>query len=168
MNIFPCPGKRKFSILQFFNFFFLFQTFWRSLRLTNLTITMLLFPLTRWHASIESTSILQPTLSNIPTTLSSNDSSFTSLGIPTMSNHFLLEYWAFAQHWSSISTSLLEGRSLTSFKIHTSDLSLSNLSLNLRISSSNSVLKLLSSSSLFCKNKAIGIESFLYNLPNDS
>ena len=105
MNVFPCLGKPKSSILWFFNSFFLFQTFCQSLRLVNLTITVLPFLLTWWHAWIRSESILQHSLSKIPTTVSSSVLSFTSLGISTISRHFLLEYWAFAQHWRSLSTS---------------------------------------------------------------
>ena len=66
-------------------------------------------------------------------------SSFTSLGIPIMSSHCLLEYCSFAQHWRSMSTILLESKLLTFFVTHSSDWSLSNLSFNFRISSSNSV-----------------------------
>ena len=144
--------------------FFLFQTSWQSLHLVNLTITVILFLLTWCHVTIWSVSMLQPSLSNIPTTLSSSVSPFTSLVIPTISRHSLLEYWAFVQHWQSMSTSLLQSRLLTFFEIHASDWSLSNLSCNLWISSGNSVLELLVSSSLSCKDKAIRIKSFLYNL----
>ena len=114
MNIFPCPGKPKSSILWFPNSFF-YSRLSGILRLVNFTITVLLFLLTRWHASIRSVSMLQPSLSNMPSILSSKVSSFTSLEIPTISRHSVLEYRAFAQHWRSMSTSLLKSRSLTFF-----------------------------------------------------
>ena len=148
--------------------FFLFQASWQSLHLVNLTITVILFWLTWCHVSIWSVSMLQPSLSNIPTTLCSSVSSFTSLVIPTISRHSLLQYWTFVQHWQSMSTSLLQSRLLTFLEIHASDWSLSNLSCNLRISSGSSVLELLASSSLSCKDKTIRIKSFLYSLSNDS
>ena len=125
------------------------------------------FLLTQWHAPIRSASMLKPSFSKIATTLSYSVTSFASLGIPTISRHSLLEYWAFAQHWHSVSTSLPESRLLAFSVIHTSDWILSNLSFNLRNLSSNSVLELLTLSSFFCKDKTIGIKFFLYNLSSD-
>ena len=82
--------------------------------------------------------------------------SSTCRGIPTTSKYSLLEYWAFAQHWRSIVTILLQSSLFTSLVATSSDWSLVKLSLKLRIFWS---IALLSSVILFCNDRTIGIRS---------
>ena len=55
------------------------------------------------------------TFSRTDSTLSSKSFCSTSLGIPTTSKHSLLEYWALAQRWCSMFTSLMDNSEFTFF-----------------------------------------------------
>ena len=83
----------------------------------------------------------------------------TSRGMPTTSRQSLLEYWAFSQHYLSISTTLLIRSVWTFLTTLISDSSLTKLSLNLRISSRASVFTMLYALPLFLSDKAIPIIS---------
>ena len=93
------PGNSRSSIVSFFRSFLMLQMCWQSFRLENLTITLSFVLPTRWHASIRSGEISQPSLPKIFKTFSSRTSPDTSRGMPTISRHSRLEYWAFAQRW---------------------------------------------------------------------
>ena len=124
-------GRRPVPSRLAFLFIFLFITRTISLRLLNLTITLLLRPLSSdfnlWHASIfcgsTGASILSKTFNSV---LSKSICSIL-WGIPEISIYSLLEYWSFSQHFRSNlvtwSTSLL----LIFLEISRSDSSLVNL-----------------------------------------
>ena len=59
--------------------------------------------------------IAQPTFLKILRTLSSNSFCLTDSGIPATSKHYLLEYWAFAQHCLTKSMTLCWSKELTFF-----------------------------------------------------
>ena len=128
-------------------------------------MTVGLFLLILWQASMRSVGILHPSFSKMATTFPSKASAFTSLAMPTMSRHSHLEYCAFNQHWRSILTKLLDRRVLTCFVTDTSTINLEKVSFNLCISTST---LLFTSSSLFLSNKIIGIRSFLLIFCKDS
>ena len=62
----------------------------------------------------------------------------TSFGTPTTSKNSLHEYWALAQHWRSMFTSLLDNSEFNFFVTTRSEFK--NLLYNLRISSNTSAL----------------------------
>ena len=72
----------------------------------NFTITLLLFFLRRWHASMSRGDFSLSIVLKMVGTLSSNWLFWTLSGIPTTSRHSLLEYWAFVQHCLSISANI--------------------------------------------------------------
>ena len=109
------PGNSRSSIVSFFRSLLMLQTCWQSFRLENLTITLSFVLPTRWHASIRSGEISQPSLPKIFKTFSSRRSPDTWRGIPAISRHSLLEYWAFAQHCLSKLVNLVNNKLLTFF-----------------------------------------------------
>ena len=60
------------------------------------------------QSSIKVGSMVQPIFWKIDSTFVSKFLSSTCRGIPAPSKHSLLEYWAFAQHWRSTVTILLQ------------------------------------------------------------
>ena len=119
-------------------------------------MTLSSFLPSRWQASIKVGSIVQPTFWKIDNTFVSKFLSSTCRYIPTTFKHSLLDYWAFAQHWRSIVTTLLESSLFTRLVTTSYAWSLAKLSLNLRISWS---MALLSSVILFYNDMTIGINS---------
>ena len=107
-NIGLSSGKPISFMSNFLNSFFAFSTFWQSFRRENLTIMLSFFLLIRWQVSILFPSIGQPTFSNIFKTFPSKLPSLTLWGTPTNPKHSHLDYWALAQHWRSMETSLSE------------------------------------------------------------
>ena len=97
------------------------MTWSQSFLCENLTMILLLLFMRRWHFSISREEISQPTLINIYSTLDSTSSLDTSRGMPLTSKQSLLEYWTFAQHCLSISTTLLLRSVLTFLTILISD-----------------------------------------------
>ena len=95
------PGNSRSSRISFFRSFLTLQTCWQSFRLENVTITVSFVLPTRWHASIRSGEISQPSFPKIFKTFSSRTSPDTSQRMPTISRHSHVEYWAFAQHYLS-------------------------------------------------------------------
>ena len=87
-------------------------------------------------------SILQPTFSKIESTFVSDRLSSTWRRVPTTSLHSFLEYWVFSQHWRSKVTIRLVSSVFTCLVTASTDWGLLKLLLNLRISSSNSLLLL--------------------------
>ena len=86
-----------------------------------------------------------------------------------MSRHSHLEYCAFAQHCCSKETNLLDNRVLTFFVIDSSELSLVVVSDKLCTSFRTLLLaSLLTSSSLLCRDKTIGIRSCLRSVSSES
>ena len=67
--------------------------------------------------------MVQPIFWKIDSSFVSKFLSSTCRGIPATSKHSLLEYWAFAQHWRSIVTTLLQS-SLVTRLVTTSSLNL--------------------------------------------
>ena len=129
---------------------------------------MLLFLLMRWQDSMWSGEILQPNLSKIFNT-SCSTSPLTSRGMPKMPRHSRLEYCAFAKHCRFKVTNLLHNKVLTFFVIDSSELNVVIVSGKLRSSSRTLLLALLlASSSLFCRDKTIGIRSCLLSLSSTS
>ena len=96
------PGNSRSSIVKFFRSFLTLQTYWQSFRLENVTITVSVLLPTRWHASVRLGEMLQPSFpKSFPSffkTFFSKISPETSRGIPTISRHSRLEYWAFTPH----------------------------------------------------------------------
>ena len=155
------PGKSTSSVFNFCRCFWFFR--WE-----NFTITVLLFLLIRWQDSMSSGEILQPNLSKIFNT-SSSTSPLTSQGMPKMPRHSRLEYCAFAKHCRFKVTNLLHNKVLTFFVIDSSELNVVIVSGKLRSSSRTVLLALLLvSSSLFCRDKTIGIRSCLLSLSSTS
>ena len=91
------------------------QTCWQAFRLENLKITVSVVLLTRWQASIRSGEISQPSFANIFKTFSFRTSPETSWGMPTISRHSRLEYWAFNQRCLSKVVNLVNNKLLTVF-----------------------------------------------------
>ena len=86
-----------------------------------------------------------------------------------MPRHSRLEYCAFAKHCRFKVTNLLHNKVLTFFVIDSSELNVVIVSGKLRSSSRTLLLALLlASSSLFCRDKAIGIRSCLLSLSSTS
>ena len=86
-----------------------------------------------------------------------------------MSRHSRLEFRAFAQHFCSKITNLLGNNVLTFFVTDSSEFSLVIVSDKLRTSSRTLLLaSLLASSNFLCKDKAIGIRSWLRSLSSES
>ena len=122
----------------------------------------------RWQDSMWSGEILQPNLSKIFNT-SCSTSPLTSRGMPKMPRHSRLEYCAFAKHCRFKVTNLLHNKVLTFFVIDSSELNVIIVSGKLRSSSRTLLLALLlASSSLFCRDKTIGIRSCLLSLSSTS
>ena len=136
------------------------QTCWQSFRLENLTITVSVVLPTWWHASVRSREISQPRFPNIFKTFSSRTSPDTSRGMPTISRHSRLEYWAFAQHCLSKVVHLVKNKLLAFFVTASSACSFEIDSLRLRTSSRTVSL----SSNLLCRDKTIGHISCLHSL----
>ena len=124
-----------------------------------------MFLLMRWQASILFPSIGQPTFSDIFKTFSSKSPSLTLRGAPTNPKHSRLEYWAFAQHWRSMETSLSESIEFTCLAVVSLDCSFSKSSLNLRIWS---IIWLLEASISVCWDSTIEIRFFFSSLPRVS
>ena len=86
-----------------------------------------------------------------------------------MPRHSHLEYCAFAKHCRFKVTNLLHNKVLTFFVIDSSELNVVIGSGKLRSSSRTLLLALLlASSSLFCRDKTIGIRSCLLSLSSTS
>ena len=124
-------------------------------------MTVALFLIILWQASMRLTGILQPNFSNLFTNFSSRMSSSTSLERPIMSRHSCLEYYPLAQRGCSTFTSILDKKELACFVTERSDSSFQKASFNLRISSST---LLLAWQVLISRDKTIGIMSFLFIL----
>ena len=115
MNNEVLGGRPVPSRLAFFKDFFLFIIRTISLRLLNLTITLLLRPLSSdfnlWHASIFCGSTGASVLSKTFNTVLYKSICSILWGIPEISIHSLPEYFSFSQHFRSNlvtwSTSLL-------------------------------------------------------------
>ena len=129
------PGNSMSSILSFFRPFLTFQMCWQSFRLKNLTITVSFVLPTRWHASIWSGEISQPSFPKIFKAFSYKTSPDTSLGMPTISRHSRLEYWKFAQHCLSKVVNLVNNKLSTFFVTASSVCSFEIDPLSLRTSS---------------------------------
>ena len=148
--------------------FFTCQTWWQSFRRENLTVNVSLL-LMQWQDSIWSGEIPQPILSKIFNIFSSSTSPLTSRGVSTMPRHSRLEFRAFTQHFCSKITNLLGNNVLTFFVTDSSEFSLVIVSDKLRTSSRTLlVASLLASSNFLCKDKAIGIRSWLRSLSSES
>ena len=129
------PGNSRSSRVSFFRSFLTFQTCWQSFRLENLTFTVSVVLPSRWHASIQSGEISQPSFPKIFKTFSSRLSPETSRGMPAISRHSRLGYWAFAQHCFSKVDNLVINKLLTFFVTARSACSFEIDSLSLRTSS---------------------------------
>ena len=129
------PGNSRSSIVSFFRSFLSLQTCWQSFRLENLTITVSFVLPTRWHSLIQSGEIWQPSFPKIFKTFSSRFSPETSRGIPAISRHSRLGYWAFAQHCFSKVDNLVINKLSTFFVTTSSACSFEIDSLSLRTSS---------------------------------
>ena len=137
------------------------QTYWQSFLCENLAMTVWFLLLTLRQTSMRSVGVLQPGFSKMATTFSSEASSSTSLGRPTMSSHSRLEYCAFNQHWTSIVTSLLDRRILTCFVTGASACNLEKNLIQLTHLYQRNVIYLLK------KMRYIGIRSFFFIFCND-
>ena len=137
------------------------QTYWQSFLCENLAMTVWFLLLTLRQTSIRSVGVLQPGFSKMATTFSSEASSSTSLGRPTMSSHSRLEYCAFNQHWTSIVTSLLDRRILTCFVTGASACNLEKNLIQLTHLYQRNLIYLLK------KRRYIGIRSFFFIFCND-
>ena len=137
------------------------QTYWQSFLCENLALTVWFLLLTLRQTSMRSVGVLQPGFSKMATTFSSEASSSTSLGRPTMSSHSRLEYCAFNQHWTSIVTSLLDRRILTCFVTGASACNLEKNLIQLTHLYQRNLIYLLK------KRRYIGIRSFFFIFCND-
>ena len=137
------------------------QTYWQSFLCENLAMTVWFLLLTLRQTSMSSVGVLQPGFSKMATTFSSEASSSTSLGRPTMSSHSRLEYCAFNQHWTSIVTSLLDRRILTCFVTGASACNLEKNLIQLTHLYQRNLIYLLK------KRRYIGIRSFFFIFCND-
>ena len=137
------------------------QTYWQSFLCENLAMTVWFLLLTLRQTSMRSVGVLQPGFSKMATTFSSEASSSTSLGRPTMSSHSRLEYCAFKQHWTSIVTSLLDRRILTCFVTGASACNLEKNLIQLTHLYQRNLIYLLK------KRRYIGIRSFFFIFCND-
>ena len=137
------------------------QTYWQSFLCENLAMTVWFLLLTLRQTSMRSVGVLQPGFSKMATTFSSEASSSTSLGRPTMSSHSRLEYCAFNQHWTSIVTSLLDRRILTCFVTGASACNLEKNLIQLTHLYQRNLIYLLK------KRRYIGIRSFSFIFCND-
>ena len=137
------------------------QTYWQSFLCENLAMTVWFLLLTLRQTSMRSVGVLQPGFSKMATTFSSEASSSTSLGRPTMSSHSRLEYCAFNQHWTSIVTSLLDRRILTCFVTGASACNLEKNLIQLTHLYQRNVIYLLK------KMRYVGIRSFFFIFCND-
>ena len=116
-------GISRSSIFKFLKSFLTLKIYLQSFRQVNFTMTLSLFFPSQWQLSIKLGSMMQPIFWKIDSTFVSKFLSSTCRGIPTTSKHSLLEYWAFAQHWRSIVTTLLQS-SLVTRLVTTSSLNL--------------------------------------------
>ena len=155
------PDKSICSIFIFRKTLWTSQTYWQSFLCENLAMTVWFFLLTLRQTSMRSVGVLQPGFSKMATTFSSEASSSTSLGRPTMSSHSRLEYCAFNQHWTSIVTSLLDRRILTCFVTGASACNLEKNFIQLTHLYRRNVIYLLK------KRRYIGIRSFFFIFCND-
>ena len=137
------------------------QTYWQSFLCENLAMTVWFLLLTLRQTSMRSVGVLQPGFSKMATTFSSEASSSTSLGRPTMSSHSRLEYCAFNQHLIFIVTSLLDRRILTCFVTGASACNLEKNLIQLTHLYQRNVIYLLK------KMRYIGISSFFFIFCND-
>ena len=160
------PLKPKSSSLTFWMSLFTDIIWSQSFLCENLTMILSLLFVRRWHDSILRDGISQPNLLNTSSTLDSRSSLETSRGMPTISKHSLLQYWAYPQHYLSISTTLLLKSALTFLAILISDSRLTKFLLNLRISSRASVFALLYALTLLWSGEVIQIFSLFDNLSN--
>ena len=81
----------------------------------NLTMTVILFLLTLWQASVRLEGILQTNVKNIHRFFLQNIW-FYFTGNVYLFRHFCLAYWVLVHYWRSIFTSLRGKRELTSFR----------------------------------------------------
>ena len=95
----------------------------------NFTMTLSLFLPSWWKSSIKVGSVVQPIFRKIDSTFVSKFLSSTCWGVPVTSKHSLLESWAFAQHWRSIVTILLQSSLFTRLVTTSSAWILAKLSL---------------------------------------
>ena len=109
--------------------------------------------------------ISQPSFPKIFKNFSSRTSPDTSRGMPTISRHSRLEYWAFAQHYRSKVDNRVTNKLFTFFVTVSSACSFEIESLSLR-TSSRTVLSL--SSNLLCGDRTIGMKSCLRSLSSES
>ena len=137
------------------------QTYWQSFLCENLAMTVWFLLLTLRQTSMRSVGVLQPGFSKMATTFSSEASSSTSLGRPTMSSHSRLEYCAFNQHLIFIVTSLLDRRILTCFVTGASACNLEKNLIQLTHLYQRNLIYLLK------KRRYIGIRSFFFIFCND-
>ena len=142
-NICVLSGSSTSFMSSLLRPFFTENISWQFFLFENLIMTLLCLP-ARWQASILSLEISQPTFLKILGTLSLSSFSLTDSSTPATSKHFLLEYWAFAQHCLSKSVTLCWSKELTFFVTSSCDSRLVNLSFTLRTSSSILVLDCIS------------------------
>ena len=107
---------------------------------------------------------MQPSLPKIFKNFSSRTYPDTSRGMPTISRHSRLEYWAFAQHCLSKVVNLVNNKLLTFFVTASSACSFEIDSLSLH-TSSRTVLFL--SSNFSCRDRTIGIRFCLHSLSSE-
>ena len=108
----PWPVSCKSSIDSFVKSFLTFKTCFETFLLQNLTMVVPLLPTRRQSSmSLSDTSI--PAFVIALQTASSRSLSLTDDGMPEISRHSLLKYWAFAKHCFSIIWSLSDNRVFT-------------------------------------------------------
>ena len=151
------PGNPTSCLFRCFKSFFTDIIFSQSLRRENFTITLSLSFLRRWYASMQS--FWKCSALCLPVRY------FVQSGIPITSRHFLLEYWAFAQHCLSILTNLFDNNELAWFTILFSDSSWLNFWFSWRTWSR---ISLFTDSTLLWSDSRIVISSFLFNLSKAS
>ena len=104
-KIFVTSGKSIAVGLRPFNCLFTLRI-WRQYFLwINLTIVWSL-SFRRWEALMSRSYIFTPIFWNTWQIFYWRTLSLTNIGIPTTSSVSLLEYWAFFQHWPSVTTTL--------------------------------------------------------------
>ena len=97
MYSFSWPVSCKSSIDSFVKSFLTFKTCFETFLLQNVTMVVHLLP-TRWQSSMSLSETSTPAFVITLQTKSSWSLSLTDAEMPENSRHFLLEYWAFAQH----------------------------------------------------------------------
>ena len=112
MHNLPWPVSCKSAIDSFVKFFLTFKTCFDTFPLQNLTMVVPLLP-TRWQSSMFLLDTSTPAFVIALQTTFSRSLSLTDDGMPEISRHSLLEYWAFAQHCFSVVWSLSDNRVFT-------------------------------------------------------